>query len=990
MIGFNPCPVSPAGQIDQQLDTAYDAVKEVRDNIDKIQYLYDLLKNENRLNVITYKDPDFVITGNHNNHLIINESVVDNTYYLGSTDVTVDGVTTSGVGAHVLITPKTDSKIIFEPLDGITILTKSGAVLSVERTNDMIGFIAVSPTSWLMLNDDTAKTILAQLIGDLTKLIKDTVLLELKTLGYDKLPDGRIDTVNDILNVIDAFGNKGEIKETKFAIEKEGQIRVGQVIELNARNKAMLTQLLQVEADGKGNTSAISEVSAQVNNPRTGLSAAFGFSQKALTTAEGLVESTSRIDNSLKDVINNVVATALFIQSVSNKLDGTVNSLLELSGKVIDGRTGLEATRIFSQSTRTLVDGAIESITLLENKSARADANIQAVSQLAMNTKVTADGVALANLTLNNRVTSLDRNLEATASLVQSVIIDADGLAQALSNLGVKVTSIDEDLVATTALAQSAKNTADGAVEANNNLTAEVRDSTKGLEATNTLAQLAKTTADGAVTSITTLSNKVNDATKGLEATNTLAQTAKTVADGAVTANTTLSNKVNDSIKGLDATNTLAQTAKTTADGAVTSITTLSGTVNNAVTGLSATYTIASQAKATADGAAQSVTNINSSITNINNNLTATANLAQSAKNTADGAISANNTLTSTVNGINGRLGTAELSLSSTINSLGVVSSRAYLKTSNTSNGATTVTSISVGGSDNDIRFVGKGIKFTDLNGVDQMSYDPVRGAWMWGGDMIAGTFQTALSGIRAEMSGKGYMPLWYGSGDKTWANAWFAVDTSGNVKIRGQVYATTGILNDVTINNDCTVLGTIYADQIVTPGTNSFSWVGVAKNLNISNTHWGTVTIKYAVSITRKRDRNNAYMPFTAHISGFGGVQFVANGYGYAELNNYVFTVTQKVYLEGTELINEVIHLSGFQGHGGGTINHTAVLPDVSVDSTSVALSNETVTIIVEFIVNHINGYGHTYKGGSIKYNAPRLLCTTYEKKGGISATNY
>lgn len=919
MIGYNPCPVSPAGQIDQQLDTAYDAVKEVRDNIDKIQYLYDLLKNENRLNVITYKDPNFVITGNHNNHLIINESTVDNTYYLGSTNVTVDGVITSGVGAHVLITPKTNSKIIFEPLEGITILTKSGAVLSVERTNDMIGFIAVSPTSWLMLNDDTAKTILAQLIGDLTKLIKDTVLLELKTLGYDKLPDGRIDTVNDILNVIDSFGNKAEIKETKFAVEKEGQLRVGQIIELNARNKAMLTQLLQVEADGKGNASAISEVSAQVNNPRTGLSAAFGFSQKALTTAEGLVESTSRIDNSLKDVINKVFASALFIQSVSNKLDGTVNSLLEISGKVIDGRTGLEATRIFSQSTRTLVDGAIESITLLENKSARADANIQAVSQLAMNTKVTADGAALANLTINNRVTSLDKNIEATASLVQSVIIDANGLAQALSNLEVKVTSIDQNLTATTALAQSAKNTADGAVEANNNLTAEVRDSTNGLAATNTLAQ----------------------------------------------------------------------TAKTTADGAVTSITTLSGTVNNSVTGLSATYLIASQAKTTADGAAQSITNINTSITNINNNLTATANLAQSAKTTADGAVSANNTLTSTVNGINGRLGTAELSLSSTIDSLGVVSSRAYLKTSNTSNGATTVTSISVGGSDNDIRFVGKGIKFTDTNGVDQMSYDSSRGAWIWGGDMVAGTFQTALSGVRTEMSGKGSMPFWYGTGAKTWANAWFAVDTSGNVKIQGAVYATTGQLDNVTINNNCVVLGTIYADQIVTPGTNSFSWTGLAKSIAISNTANASITFKTFVSITRKKDRAGNYMPFTAHISGFGAVAFSANGYGYDKLNNYSFLVKQIVKLEGSTVLDAYVAGSQYTGHGGGTINYTAVVPDIIVSSTDVALSAEIVTISVELIAYHYNNFGDTNKGGAIVYTAPRLLCTTYEQKGGISATN-
>jgi hypothetical protein len=216
MIGFNPCPVSPAGQIDQQLDTAYEAVKDVRDNIDKIQYLYDLLKNENRLNVITRKDPDFIITGNHNNHLIINESVVDNTYYLGLTDVTIDGEVSSGVGAHVLIVPKTDSKITFLAREGVTILTKSGTVLEVTRRNELVGFIAVSPTTWLMLNDDTAKSIFDQLLSDLSKLIKDTVLAELISLGYDKIPDERVGAVNSIVNVIDSFGTDFVVPPNNF------------------------------------------------------------------------------------------------------------------------------------------------------------------------------------------------------------------------------------------------------------------------------------------------------------------------------------------------------------------------------------------------------------------------------------------------------------------------------------------------------------------------------------------------------------------------------------------------------------------------------------------------------------------------------------------------------------------------------------------------------------------------------------------------------
>lgn len=792
MIGFNPCPVSPAGQIDQQLDTAYDAVKEVRDNIDKIQYLYDLLKNENRLNVITYKDPDFVITGNHNNHLIINDSAVDNVYHLGSTNVTIDGEVTSGIGAQVLITTKSNKKITFKPLEGITILNKSGTVLEVERTNDLVGFIAVSPNSWLLVSEETAKSIFNQLLGDLNKLIKDSILTELKLLGFDRIEDGRMIAVQQIIGVIDSFNNKAFIKDVKFALEKEGQLRAGQITEINAANRAVIERLDIAETDLKGNSKVISEVKGRVENPETGLSAAYGLSQKALITSQGLAESTTKIDNSLKDVINKVAATALFVQSVSNKLDGTVNSLFELSGKVIDGRTGLEATRIFAQSARTLVDGAVESITVLENRASTLDNKVEAAANLAMNTKVTVDGLAVSNLNLGVRVTNTESGVQAAAGLAQSAQATADGAAEANQELSVRVGNTEQTLSATSGLLQQVKLTADNALVATGELSTSVNDLERDLAGTTSLAQQAKTTADGAVNANQTLTTRVKTAEDNIVAASQLAQNAKTTADGAVNATQTLSTTVNNATTGLAATNSLAQSARVTANGAAESVQTLEGRVNNATTGLAATFTLAQQAKTTADGASQSATNITNRLDNPSTGLAAAVSFSQSAiqtadsaRNTADTALQATSTLNTSVQNLGGRIGNAELTLQSTVNTVGDINSRAFIKTSSVSNGVATVTSLSVGGFDNAFRFQGGTISFTDLNGTQQMFFNPSINSWVFGGSLIAATFQTAQGGFRAEMSGTGQFPFWYGAGDKNSANARLSLDTGGNVQLR-------------------------------------------------------------------------------------------------------------------------------------------------------------------------------------------------------------
>ena len=60
-------------------------------------------------------------------------------------------------------------------------------------------------------------------------------------------------------------------------------------------------------------------------------------------------------------------------------------------------------------------------------------------------------------------------------------------------------------------------------------------------------------------------------------------------------------------------------------------------------------------------------------------------------------------------------------------------------------------------------------------------------------GDVTAGTFRTATSGHRVEISNSGSFPIWYGTGTKSAGNALFYVDTSGAVYINAVVVARAG-----------------------------------------------------------------------------------------------------------------------------------------------------------------------------------------------------
>lgn len=165
--------------------------------------------------------------------------------------------------------------------------------------------------------------------------------------------------------------------------------------------------------------------------------------------------------------------------------------------------------------------------------------------------------------------------------------------------------------------------------------------------------------------------------------------------------------------------------------------------------------------------------------------ITAQAGLILDVEQGVAGNTSALASLSTQVTNVADDLAQAELTLESVEDELGNVAARAFLGVTTTVGGVSTINGIVVDGSTNTLEFRADTIRWTDTGGNVQLYWDAPRSKVVFAGDMVAGTFQTALTGFRAEMSGSGSFPFWYGTGTKNLANARFAVDGSGNVTMR-------------------------------------------------------------------------------------------------------------------------------------------------------------------------------------------------------------
>lgn len=620
-------------------------------------------------------------------------------------------------------------------------------------------------------------------------------------------------------------------------------------------------------------------------------------------------------------------------------------------------------------------------------------------------------------LEYQNLTAKIDNDIEATVTTLTDVMVTRDlAISQKVSKLtadfdlsSARITTteqaISNEIEARTLAVQNLNSSFDNRISSEINTVNLAISNANSSTATqiNTLRTTFNNTLNSSITrlneTITTESSsrasQINtlrtDFLNGISAVLEEVREIKIDTEGNTVAIDSLAATVTNPVSGLSAAFSRANQAWTLADNTAGALSIITAKVNHPSTGLAATYSFAQQVAINAD------TSIASAINSLRNEITSpTANwiannvLIQSIESKADDAIEANTTLSSTVSDLNNwKTSTATVQLTSHANKLGVLESRAFLGITNVSNGKATIAGITVDSSNYSIRLQSDVLELVNTSGTRQLYFNTSTGQWEFSGGLVAASFKTALSGFRAELD-SGQFPIWYGTGTKNAANANFYVDSLGNVKLKGEIQATTGTLDNVTINNNCLVLGTIYADQIITPGTNSYSWIGPSKYTSISGSSQGLLQFQVDVHITRKLDRFGNYMPFSAHISGFGAIQFTAQGYGYDRLNNYSFRVRQYIYFGGSLISDTWVHDSAYLGHGGGTIHHTAVLPDVSVSSLDAVLSSETVTLSVVVHAFHTNNFGHTDKGGTISYNAPRLLATTYERKSGLSANNF
>lgn len=152
-----PCDVSGTGLVDGHIDTAYDVVKEVRDNLDILKYLYDLLKGKGVVNatadlkVIENSLDGYLITGQNNSNLIMSKSNTPITYILGEPRGVFNDLQVSIVGCCVIVTQMTDALVYFTPAPNITILC--AGELRTQTKGSSVGFIALSANQWVMVGD---------------------------------------------------------------------------------------------------------------------------------------------------------------------------------------------------------------------------------------------------------------------------------------------------------------------------------------------------------------------------------------------------------------------------------------------------------------------------------------------------------------------------------------------------------------------------------------------------------------------------------------------------------------------------------------------------------------------------------------------------------------------------------------------------------------------------------------------------------------------
>jgi hypothetical protein len=290
-----------------------------------------------------------------------------------------------------------------------------------------------------------------------------------------------------------------------------------------------------------------------------------------------------------------------------------------------------------------------------------------------------------------------------------------------------------------------------------------------------------------------------------------------------------VNSRINTADFSIAANSNAIQLTSVTVNGHAVAIQSLNTTVSRIDTSLLANTQLLLNSELNAAGDTKATIALRATVTGLNAQQNATAQLLFNAGLDANGNTKATASLQTTVNTISGNVSSVQLTLNNVSNELGEVSGRAFLGVTTTVGGVARINGIVIDGATNALEFRADTLRLTNTAGANQLYYNTSLAKWIFAGDIVAGTFATSTSGYRAEMSGAGTFPLWYGAGSKTLENAIFAFDTSGNVTLRnatvqGAFLSASGTGYRVEINNDPTYA--IWIGQGVKNDVNGLFWL--------------------------------------------------------------------------------------------------------------------------------------------------------------------
>lgn len=289
-----------------------------------------------------------------------------------------------------------------------------------------------------------------------------------------------------------------------------------------------------------------------------------------------------------------------------------------------------------------------------------------------------------------------------------------------------------------------------------------------------------------------------------------------------------VNSRINTADFSIAANSNAIQLTSVTVNGHAVAIQSLNTTVSRIDTSLLANTQLLLNSELNAAGDTKATIALRATVTGLNAQQNATSQLLFNAGLDSNGNTKATASLQTTVNTISGNVSSVQLTLNNVSNELGEVSGRAFLGVTTTVGGVARINGIVIDGATNALEFRADTLRLTNTAGANQLYYNTSLAKWIFAGDIVAGTFATSTSGYRAEMSGAGSFPLWYGTGSKSLANAIFAFDTSGNVTLRnatvqGAFLSAAGTGYRVEINNDPT-----YA-----------IWVGAGEKNDVNGLFW-------------------------------------------------------------------------------------------------------------------------------------------------------